>query len=255
MRVTPHPLRLRAGLARGECHVWWARADDYRPELELLLDETERTRLGRLARRRDRDRFVVGASLARTMVADYLATSAEDVSLDRTCAECGASHGKPRVVGGDAAVELSVSHSGDLVAAALVLEKAVGVDVERGLPDRADVLELVDDVLCRAEAHRLRALPSSKRAAGFLSYWTRKESVVKATGEGLRVPLGSFAVTGPDETPRLLAWAARPHMVELVTLTDLRPGPGHSACVAVLGSVTRVVESGASKRLAAVAVS
>ncbi len=233
--------------------MWWARPDDWRPELESLLDNAERERLGRLRRRRDRERFVVGAALARTIVADYAGTAPARIGLDRTCADCGAAHGKPRVIGCDDAVELSISHSGDRVVVAIALGKAVGVDVESPRDDAAQLLELVDDVLRPEEARRLRALPANEQAAGFLTYWTRKESLLKATGEGLRLGLASVAVTGPGEPPRLLGWSEATGNVEGATLADLRPGAGYVACLAVLGGVTHVVEECASDRLASIA--
>jgi len=252
VRSPAHPSGLRAALERGECHIWWASPDDCRPDLVSLLDGVEHERFGRLQRSRDRERFVVGAALARTMVAGYVGTSPRDIGFDRTCPECGAPHGKPRVLGGDPAVELSISHSGARVAVALALGTPVGVDVECGARDAAGTLVLVDDVLRSEEARRLRALPPQDQAAGFLTYWTRKEALLKAIGEGLRVPLASFAVTGPGEPGRVLAWPTRPYMCERATLTDLQPGAGHVACLAVLDGARRVVESAASGRLASI---
>ena len=248
----PHPSGLRAALERGECHVWWASPDDCRPDLVALLDRGEQERFGRLQRSRDRERFVVGAALARTMVAEYAGTSPGDIGLDRTCQACGAPHGKPRVVGCDPAVELSISHSGARVAVALALGTPVGIDVEWGDGDATARLELLDDVLRPEETRRLRELPRQDRVAGFLTYWTRKEALLKATGEGLRVSLASFAVTGLGEPGRLQAWPARPRMCERVTLTDLTPGAAYVASLAVLDGARRVVESAASERLASV---
>lgn len=229
--------------------MWWASPDDWRPALGSLLDDADRRRLGTLRRRRDRERSAVAAVLARTLVADLAGTAPASIGLDRTCDGCGAPHGKPRVTGCEAPVELSISHSGDRVVVAVALGAPVGVDVEGGLRD-ATALDAVDALLCPAEARRLRALPAHARTAGLLTYWARKESVLKATGDGLRVPLSSFAVTGVREAPRLLAWPARADLVERATLTDLRPGSGYVASLTVLGDVTRVVESVASGRLA-----
>jgi 4'-phosphopantetheinyl transferase len=77
-------------------------------------------------------------------------------------------------------------------------------------------------------------LGGSDRAAGLLAYWTRKEAVVKATGEGLRVPLTDLHVSAPDQSPRLLAWYGRPELTGRLQLHALNPGPGYAACLALI---------------------
>jgi 4'-phosphopantetheinyl transferase len=220
--------------------------------LESLLDAAEQSRVAAMRRRADRHRFVVAAALARAMVAESAGTDPAGIRLDRTCAVCGGPHGKPRVTGDGAPLELTVSHSGDRVVAAVALGKPLGVDVECAPPLTAALLDCVDGVLCADELRRVRALAPDERPTGFLTYWTRKEAVVKAVGEGLRVPLNSFAVTGPREPGRIVSWPARPHLVRQTTLIDLHPGTGYVASLAVLGAVTRVVEFPASGQLAAI---
>ncbi len=95
----------------------------------------------------------------------------------------------------------------------------MGVDVEE-LNSRIDVAALAGVVLT-AEEH-------ADSASDLLRYWTRKEAVLKATGEGLRTPLTEIQVSGPGERPRVLKG---PDPVQLV---DLDPGEGYVAAVAAL---------------------
>jgi len=67
----------------------------------------------------------------------------------------------------------------------------------------------------------------------FITYWTRKEAVVKATGDGLAVPLREVLVSAPDAAPRLLAYPAR---TLTAVLRDLAPRPGYAAALAVLAA-------------------
>ncbi|MGH3328523.1 MAG: 4'-phosphopantetheinyl transferase family protein [Streptomycetales bacterium] len=118
----------------------------------------------------------------------------------------------------------------------------VGVDVEGLRPDR-DHLVLADHVLSPFERCALRRLPKVDQPAGFLRYWTRKEAVLKASGDGLAVPLTTLVVSAADEPPRLLTWTAQPPFDEPVQLSDLCPGYGYVACVALLTRTPhRVVE-------------
>src|SRR5260370_20600449 len=114
--------------ADGTAGVWWARRRDASPRLAGLLDDLERERRAAYRREADRERFLVGCALAKTVIAACTGQRPAEVSLDRTCRLCGQPHGKPAVRGGGP--EFSVSHSGDLVAVA-VATAPVGVDVEQ----------------------------------------------------------------------------------------------------------------------------
>ena len=68
----------------------------------------------------------------------------------------------------------------------------------------------------------------------FLRCWTLKEAFVKATGDGLSIPLNSFEIsTDPDSPPRLL------HLSHGSTadwsLHSFEPQPGYLAAAAISG--------------------
>lgn len=236
-------------LGRGAaCEVWWASPALARPEHLALLDQHEVGRHDRLRRREDRDRFVVGVALARIVLGRRLGVAAAAVRLDRTCPGCGEPHGKPRVLAGGG-LELSVSHSGERVAVAVAGEHPIGVDVER-VDSALDLAGLVEQVLTRAEAGRLGTGPPEEGRYGFFLAWTRKEAIVKATGEGLRVPLTDLTVSSPAEPPELRRWRGRQDLPTRVHLVDLHPGPGYVASLASLDATALdVVERDASDLL------
>jgi hypothetical protein len=70
----------------------WAGPDDCRPDPVSLLDGVEHERFGRLPRSRDRERFVVGGALARTMVVGYVGTSPRDIGLLQAHGDVGNMH-------------------------------------------------------------------------------------------------------------------------------------------------------------------
>src|SRR6516225_4521118 len=185
MAETAAMVALRAGTA----HVWWARRQDAASGHIAFLDETERQRWAGYRRDADRERFLAGCALAKMVIADSTGQRPGDVSFDRTCRQCGKPHGRPAIKGGR--LELSIAHSGDLVAVA-VATAPVGVDVEQlegrtrplggdGDPDALARLTLAD-----TERAALAAVPPPGRARAFLVAWTRKEAVTKASGDGLR---------------------------------------------------------------------
>jgi 4'-phosphopantetheinyl transferase len=239
--------------AAGTAHLWWARRQDASPDLAGLLDDIERQRWAAYRRAEDRDRFLVGCTLAKTVLAAYAGQRPADVRFDRTCRQCAQPHGKPVLAGGG--FDHSVSHSGDLVAVA-VAAHPVGVDVEqldgrvRPLGGGADPQALAALVFSQQEQAALAAVRPSARSRAFLVGWTRKEAVTKATGDGMRARFSDVVVAGPPGAPRLVAWPY-PEDPRGVALLDLEAAPGYVAALAVLGRCDAVQARDGSALLAA----
>ncbi|HEY0472917.1 MAG TPA: 4'-phosphopantetheinyl transferase superfamily protein [Kribbella sp.] len=213
--------------------VWWARISDARPELAAELDAAEQTRLAAYARAEDKARFLLGCAVARRVVGVHLLLPPAQVRLDRTCPDCGRPHGKVRTEG----MQLSVSHSGDLVAVAFHPSTPVGLDVELIDPGiDADSLATVS--LAEVEAKELARYED--RARAFTAYWTRKEAVVKATGDGMRADLRKVIVSPPDQPAALREWAGYVGPVQLV---DLEAGSDYAAALAILTKAELTVRS------------
>ena len=205
------------------CLVYLARLDELQPQHHKLLDEHEAERAARFRFQADRDRFVLATALLRMVAAEHADTEPSDVRLDRSCEECGQQHGRPRLPG--TGLEASISHSGEIVAVALTDRCPVGVDVE--VISSRDYEPLIRSVCTAAER------PFVLVAADFYAYWTRKEAVLKATGQGLRTPMTSVTVTPPGLPARLLGLdGAQP----LCELADISAGAGYAGAVAVLTS-------------------
>jgi 4'-phosphopantetheinyl transferase len=241
----------QAAPAEGTAAVWWARRQDASSRLAGLLDPAERERWADFRRDADRDRFLVGCGLAKTVIAACTGRRPAEVSLDRACRRCGRPHGKPSVR--DGGPELSVAHSGDLVAVA-VAAAPVGVDVEQadGRPHEVgggDPASLARRVLAEQEQAALAAVHPSGRARAFLVAWTRKEAVAKATGDGLRVPFGELVVAADPAGAHLVAWPY-PQDPGSVSLRDLDAPPGYVAALAVLGPCDTVLAGDGSALLA-----
>ena len=200
------------------CDVWVADLAVSQPALDALLDDVELARADSFLRADDRDRFVVGAALIKLAVAHGTDLPAAAIHVDRQCPTCGKSHGQPRVLAFD--VHVSVAHSGSLVAIAATRAGPVGIDVERRVAHRTKPVERV-----------VTAAEPVSHPDDLLTYWCRKESAVKATGDGLRVPLHDVVVSSAAEPARLVSYRGR----DLTAfMTDLDLGDTYAAALTVL---------------------
>ncbi|MFI6831393.1 4'-phosphopantetheinyl transferase family protein [Kribbella sp. NPDC050241] len=197
--------------------VWWARIDQARDEFAADLDEVERERLAAYTQPDARARFLLGCTMVRRLLAARFSMPAANIRLDRTCPRCGKPHGKVRADG----VELSVTHAGDLVGVAIG-DRPVGIDVEKVDP-HLDIDGLAQVALTPDEIHELSGVDGREKVHAFLTYWTRREAAVKATGEGL-----------PAKPRKITAG---------IQLEELDVDPDHVAALAVVSAEPPVVRT------------
>ncbi len=212
------------------CQVWWAApvAPRDAPHLLPLLDDHEQERLERFRRPADTARYLAAHALTRLVLADLLGAPASGLVFDRTC-KCGQPHGKPTLPGGP---HFSFTHAGDLVGLAVHAGGPVGIDVEQ-VREMKDLPSMARHVCSPAE---LRA-SGPPAPAGFFRAWTRKEALLKATGEGLSSPMNAITL-GPDGVRH---WTGDGAPADPVWLRDLRPASDYPAAVAGLGATPETV--------------
>jgi 4'-phosphopantetheinyl transferase len=188
-----------------EVRVWyadtaeiWREAGRVRHALAWLAPH-ERDRYARYHRELDRDMFLLGRVMARTLVGRALGCAPTAWRW-----EDGA-RGRPEVGAGDAGVSrwsFNLAHSGGLVVCALAADGPVGVDVEdrRRRPVDPQVVRRfcappeVQDI----ERHGLDGWHDR-----FLQYWTLKEAYLKARGLGIAVPLSDISFSLDAGEPRV----------------------------------------------------
>jgi 4'-phosphopantetheinyl transferase len=222
-----------------DCHIWSSPPLRRPSSFFGLLDSAELRRCSLFAHELDLARFVTGRTLARTALASLAGTGPESIRLHTRCPGCGGPHGKPQVVGTAAGWEFSISHSGDLVAVAITAGNPVGLDIERGEPWTGPGLPPEYElVLTARERAAVEALPEQQRAQACLTYWTRKEAVLKATGEGLNRPMTDFSLTSVAEPPAVIEWHTPGSAGPLPAMADIPFGRGYHGSVAILGGTS-----------------
>lgn len=206
-----------------EVHLWTIHFDANDPAFEARAGATtpdERKRAARFRRPEDRDRYLDAHGALRMILADLLGTPPNEIRLSAD------ERGKPFVADRRTRdnLDFNLSHSGDYALVAVARGRPVGVDVEqlRTLPD----LEGVADRVCSpSERAALSALAGDTRVSAFFALWTRKESLAKATGEGIQAIVRDADDAASDR------W----------TIVEVRDIPGYAACVAAEGTGWRLV--------------
>jgi 4'-phosphopantetheinyl transferase len=221
--------------AAASCQVWWAAGQPASPDQIALLDEPERARRARFRRDEDRDRYTTATLVLRQVLGAQLGVPPEKVPLDRTCPNCGGHHGRPRLP--DTPYALSIAHAGEWVAVACGRVDAVGVDVEAVARARPTA-SMTRLVLSPTEREAWETIPEVDREEAFLHYWTCKEAVLKATGDGLRVPMTRVSISPPGEAPSLHGFEGRDDLPATLRLTRLAAREGYAATVAVIAPAT-----------------
>jgi 4'-phosphopantetheinyl transferase len=194
---------------------------------EALLDDKERLRSRRFLRSADCSRFVLAHAALRLLLAGALGVEPASVRY------VSGVHGKPRLAPGLVPLEFNLSHSEGVALVAVARDRAVGVDVEH-VRDMPDALNIAATHFSAAERAELRALSSADRRAGFFYCWTRKEAVIKTSGEGLSRALDSFDVDlAPGSTSALRRYAGEHGSGTDMIVRDLPSPPGYAAAGAV----------------------
>jgi 4'-phosphopantetheinyl transferase len=236
MNITDSDFQIEAPLAlpADEVHLWRVDleavgAEEARWQQVLAPDES--TRAARFHFSRDRQCFVTSRALLRMILAGYLATDPKSLRFARS------KNGKPSLgpEHADSGITFNVSHSGGIALFAFARRRDVGVDVERVRHD-FDLEAIACRFFSAHEQRQLAAFPAEEKIESFFRCWTRKEAYIKATGDGLSLPLSQFDVSlGPGEKDALLETRLDRLTAGRWLLGDVPAGPGYIAALCAQG--------------------
>jgi 4'-phosphopantetheinyl transferase len=236
MNITDPGFKVDAPLAlpEDEVQLWRVdleaiRSDESR--WQRLLSTDERKRASRFHFPRDRQCFVASRALLRTILAAYLNADPNNLSFFYSNQEkpsLGPTHA-------DSGITFNVSHSGAIALYAFTRRREVGVDVEHVRRD-FDVEAIARRFFSPREQRQLADLPAEERIDAFFRCWTLKEAYIKATRNGLTLPLTQFDVSlGGVKKSALLE--TRPDGSEAGHwfLREVAAGPDYIAALCVRG--------------------
>jgi len=221
-------------LGKDDLHVW--RTDLDEPietvrRLERVLSPDERQRAGRFLCSSDSCRFVVARSFVREVLGTYLNVAAGEVQF------AAGPHGKPslRIKPGMESVEFNLSHS-DSIALLAISHQPVGIDVERVRQD-PEHDSIAQQFFSPAEVCEYYRYQKADRPRAFTRFWTRKEAYIKATGQGLTIPLRSFTVSSTPQNLSLPLVNRALCSASMWKMCGIDVGPGFEAAIVYQGEI------------------
>jgi 4'-phosphopantetheinyl transferase len=211
-------------LRPGEVHLWCGTIEGDIAGLRTRVDlsESEWARGHGLAEGRTRETFLVARKVLRAVLGRY---SGRDPRWLQFSSE---PNGKPYLLqpGVNEPLYFNLSHTAGLFGIAITTTGELGFDVER-LDRRFDLFTLAEQILTPRERLEWASLPEKQRPPAVLRYWTRKEAMLKASGDALSV--------SPDAVEAGLS-----HDPKGWTVLSLTPSPGFIGCIAARWPIWRL---------------
>ncbi len=215
-------------------HVWYCSPEQIKETglvgyYYTLLSNEERVRHGRFFFERDRHTFLVGKALMRITLSRYAGLRPSDWVFKASA------HGRPEVKlsHGMLQTNINLSHTNGMVACVVGIDRELGIDIEDTRRE-VDAIELAQRFFSSSETTALRRLRGDALRRAFFSYWTLKESYIKARGMGLSIPLDHFAFEiGLDTKFRIAFGPEHPGNSADWQFVQFAPTPHHllSVCV------------------------
>jgi 4'-phosphopantetheinyl transferase len=162
------------------------------------LSKGEQRRSERFRRQRDRQHFIVARGILRDILARYLRQRPREIRFGYGL------HGKPYLTRapGAESLQFNLSHSDGMAVYAISTQYRVGIDIERIRP--IPYVGLLRE-FSPAERSAISLLPEDEQREAFFRLWTCKEAYVKANGQGMSLPFGSFDLgLSPEQLTRMI---------------------------------------------------
>lgn len=153
---------------------------------DFLLQE-ELQRANQFYFSEDRNSFIIYHACKRIILSKYLNQEPKEISIAIQ------EKGKPYLP--NSTVKFNLSHTKGIAALAVANNIEVGIDIEKNKKMR-DYLAIAKRFFHAQEYdYLMKILDDVKRQTMFYHFWTAKESILKATGEGIIAGLDSVIIT------------------------------------------------------------
>lgn len=214
----------------GTVHIWRANLNQpaaVAQQLAQYLSPDEQERVERFRLGQHQQRALISRGILRALLARYLNTAPVALKFDYE------PHGKPVLCLCPSwpRLQFNLAHSQDLVVYAIAVNHPVGVDVEYQRTT-TNVTEIAQRFFSKSEQQALQRLSGEVQKSAFFHYWTAKEAVLKATGQGL-IGLSTVEIALPDCALSLQGDLAQQYPAQSWKLRLFDPQENYSGAIAI----------------------
>ncbi len=214
----------------GVVHIWRTSLNqpaEVAQQLAQYLSPDEQAKIERFRFVQHQQRSLISRGILRALLGRYLQTDPASLKFDYEA------HGKPvlSLSPGWPNLQFNLAHSQDLVAYAIAVNHPVGIDVEYQRP-MTDITEIAQRFFSKSEQQALQRLSGEVQKAAFFDYWTGKEAVLKATGQGL-VGLSNVEISLPDCSLHLQGDLAQRYPTQSWQICLFEPEENYSGAIAI----------------------
>lgn len=182
--------RLFPTLQKKQLHIWRTKLDCSNNPITnflTLLDRDEQIRAQQFRFEKDRQSFIISHGVLRQILSKYLNIMPEQLNYSYL------EFGKPYLKN-YSHLQFNLSHSHNIALIAVILDSAVGIDIEY-MQRKVDADAIAERFFSKREYAILQSLNGDEKIQAFFNAWTRKEAFLKAHGQGLSYSLENIEVS------------------------------------------------------------
>jgi 4'-phosphopantetheinyl transferase len=212
-----------------QVHVWQAKVDNssaHPNKFSSVLSTDEHEQANNFKFTADKQHFIFRRYQLRLILSKYLGCNPRELMFRYS------EYKKPFIYMPELKeVKFNMSFSGDLMLVGVSRNNEIGIDIEKVRPVE-DLENIATENFSILEVKSL--IRRKDKINTFFRIWTRKEAFIKATGNGMYLPLRSFCVNiNPSGKPEHLAIFNHPMESGLWRTTELNTSDGYVASMAI----------------------
>jgi 4'-phosphopantetheinyl transferase len=227
-------------LKDSDLHIWRASLSGSPDELsyfDSLLSMDEKARAERFYFERDRNRYVFGRGILRTLLGNYLRQEASKITFVYGL------YGKPAIgsMHSNKTLQFNLAHSNEWAVYVFGWDQPLGIDLEHIRP-MPDVDDLAERVFSASESALIHSLFDDQKWETFFTIWTCKEAFLKARGSGLTIPLDQFEVSpNANGDMKLTSISGNSTLAARWRLETFKPMADYQSAIAVENHTGKII--------------